>query len=418
MASSDGLRDLLVRGIAAAKGGSKQEARFFLEWLLRREAPEEMQVDAWWWLSQVTDDPAEVRRCIEEVLVRDPAHPQARRAKAVLDGRLKPASVIDADHLPTAPALPEDAPGGERFACRRCGGRLAASADGAWLACGYCGWRRSLASGEAVAEQDFVVAMATARGHRKPERTRTFRCTACGAAYILAPAMLSLTCPYCGSAHVVDHAGSEELIPPDGILPFHVSDPARGVGETTRGVRTWLGLYLPLWSFDLSGQVPWKGVRQDRQNGVTEVVTGTFLVLERHHLVPASRRLPEGWARSALSYDVKGLRPFQPAALADWPAETYQVPMSDAAVIAHAEVLAEVHERSRREIPTGVQDVGFDSRGFVFDGFRLILAPVWIGLAGGTSPRPTIVVNGQSGAVGAEKGRRAPRWLSRLRWTR
>ena len=129
MASSDGLRDLLVRGIAAAKGGSKQEARFFLEWLLRREAPEEVQVDAWWWLSQVADDPAEVRRCIEEVLVRDPAHPQARRAKAVLDGRLKPASVIDADHLPTAPALPEDAPGGERFACRRCGGRLAASAD-------------------------------------------------------------------------------------------------------------------------------------------------------------------------------------------------------------------------------------------------------------------------------------------------
>src|SRR3989304_5692011 len=147
MAASESFRDLLVRAIAAAKGGSNQEARFFREWLLRRGAPEEMQVDAWWWLSQVTDDPAEVRRCIEEVLVRDPAHPQARRAKAVLDGRLKPASVINADHLPTAPALPEDAPGGERFACRRCGGRLAASADGAWLACGYWGWGRSPAGG-------------------------------------------------------------------------------------------------------------------------------------------------------------------------------------------------------------------------------------------------------------------------------
>jgi hypothetical protein len=115
---------------------------------------------------------------------------------------------------------------------------------------------------------------------------------------------------------------------------------------------------------------------------------------------------------------VKDLRPFQPAALADWPAETYQVPMSDAAVIAHAEVFAQVREQSRREIPTGVQEVGFDSRELVFDGFRLILAPVWIGLAGGTSPRPTIVVNGQSGAFGAEKRRRAPGWLSRLRWTR
>ncbi|HKY83289.1 MAG TPA: hypothetical protein VJ160_00535 [Anaerolineales bacterium] len=418
MASSDSLRDLLVRGIAAAKGGSKQEARFYLEWLLRRDAPGEMQVDAWWWLSQAADDPAEVRRCIEEVLARDPAHPQARRAQAVLDGRLKPGSVVDADHLPTPLPLPENVTAGERFACSRCGGRLAASADGAWLACGYCGWRRSLASGEAVAEQDFVVAMATARGHRKPKRTRTFRCTACGAPYILAPEMLSLTCPYCGAAHVIEHAGSEELIPPDGILPFQVSDPARSAGVPAREVRTWLGLYLPLWSFDLSGQVPWKGVREDRENRVTETVTGTLLVLERHHLVPASRRLPEGWARSALAYDVSGLRPFQPAALADWPAETYQVPMSDAAVIAHAEVFAEVRERSRREIPPGVQDVGFDSRGFAFDGFRLILAPVWIGLNGESPPRPTIVVNGQSGAAGAEKGRRAAGWLSRLLGTR
>src|SRR3989304_6396481 len=147
MAASESFRDLLVRGIAGAKGVAKREARFFLEWLLRRGAPEEMQVDAWWWLSQVTDDPAEVRRCIEEVLVRDPAHPQARRAKAVLDGRLKPGSVIDADHLPTAPALPEDAPGGERFACRRCGGRLAASAGGAWLPGGRLGGGRARGGG-------------------------------------------------------------------------------------------------------------------------------------------------------------------------------------------------------------------------------------------------------------------------------
>lgn len=413
MFSSDGVRDLLVRGIAAAKGGSKQEARFFLEWVLRREAPQEIHVDAWWWLSQVADDPAEKRRCLEETLARDPTHDQARRAKAVQDGRLAPGSIVDTDHLPRQRVSPGETKAGERFACPRCGGRLAASADGAYLGCGYCGWRRSLASEETVPEQDFVVAMATGRGHRKPVRTRTFRCTACGAPYILAPEMLSLTCAYCGSAHVLEHADTEELMPPDGILPFRVSDPAPSAGEAARDVRTWLGLYLPLWSFDLSGSVPWKGVRQDRQHRVTETVTGTLLVLEKNHLVPASRRLPEAWARSALAYDVKNLRAFRMAALADWPAETYQVPMSDAAVIAHAEVFAAVRERSRQEIPPGVDYVGFDSREFAFDGFQLILAPVWIGLGGGASARPTIVVNGQSGAVGAERGR-ASGWLSRL----
>jgi DNA-directed RNA polymerase subunit RPC12/RpoP len=414
MTYSDSLRDLLVRGIAAAKGGSRKEARFYLDWLLRQDAPQEMQVDAWWWLSQVADDPAEARRCVEEVLARDPAHPQARRAMAVLDGRLNPASVIEADRLPAAPPLSERGPGGEKFACPRCGGHLAASADGDWLACGYCGWRRSLASGEAVAEQDFVVAMATARGHRKPERTRVFRCTACGAPYLLAPEMISLTCPYCGSAHVIEHAGTEELIPPDGIIPFQVSDPARDMGDGARKARTWLGLYLPLWSFDLSGQVPWKGVREDSERRTTESVSGTFLVLEPHHLVAATRRFPEGWARSVLHFDVKDLRRFQPAALVDWPAETYQLPMSDAAVIAHAEVFTEVRERARHEIPADVHNVGFDSRGLAFEAFRLILAPIWIGLDGATTLRPTIVVNGQNGTVGAEKPRRAAGWLSRL----
>jgi hypothetical protein len=192
--------------------------------------PEEVQVDAWWWLSQVADDPAEVSRCIEEVLVREPSHPQARRAKAVMDGRLKAASVIDADHLPRAPDLPEDAPGGERFACRRCGGRLAASADGAWLACGYCGWRRSLASGEAVAEQDFVV-MATAR--TRPERTRRF--VARRGAFILALEMLSLTC----LLWIGVFDTPVQSYPPDGISPFRSGSGAeRGGGPE----RTWQAL--------------------------------------------------------------------------------------------------------------------------------------------------------------------------------
>ncbi|MEX0787440.1 MAG: hypothetical protein WD040_01440, partial [Anaerolineales bacterium] len=273
MAESDSVRDLLVRGVAAAKGGSHKEARFFLEWVLQRDAPQDIHVDAWWWLSQVADDPAEKRRCLEEILAREPTHHQARRAVAVLDGRLAPAAIVDADRLPRPRGSPGEAKSAEKFSCPRCGGRLAASADGAWLVCGYCGWRRSLASEEAVAEQDFVVAMATGRGHRKPVRTRTFRCTACGAPYILAPEMLSLTCPYCGSAHVIKHADTEELMPPDGILPFRVSDPAPSAGEAARDVRTWLGLYLPLWSFDLSGSVPWKGVREDRQHRVAETVS-------------------------------------------------------------------------------------------------------------------------------------------------
>jgi hypothetical protein len=97
--------------------------------------------------------------------------------------------------------------------------------------------------------------------------------------------------------------------------------------------------------------------------------------------------------------------------LVDWPAETYQLPMSDAAVIAHAEVFNEVRERARHEIRR-MSNVA-DQEAWL-EAFRLILAPIWIGLDGATTLRPTIVVNGQNGTVGAEKPRRAAGWLSRL----
>jgi DNA-directed RNA polymerase subunit RPC12/RpoP len=408
MDESESLRDLLVRGVAAAKAGSKEEARFFLEWALRTASSEEAKVDAWWWLSQVARDTAEARRCLEEVLARQPSHPQARRALAVADGRLAPSEIVDPDRLPAAPAA--DAAGvAQRFACPRCGGRLAASADALWLNCSYCGWRRSIETGEAALEQDFVVAMATARGHRRPQRTRTFHCRGCGAPFMLSPEMLSLTCPYCASAHVVEHAESEDLVPPDGVLPFGEIEPreaaGRGLGDSAPVVDTWLGLYLPLWSFDLSGEILWRGVREEHHGQGRETVTGSFPVLERDHLVPATRRLPEKWARAALVYSCKSLRPFRLEALADWPAETYQIPMSDAAVEAHAEVFARVRERARAEVPPDIRDLRFDSTRFTFDSFRLILAPVWLGLSGRPVPRPIVVLNGQSGAAAAERDR-------------
>src|SRR4051812_18915966 len=80
--------DLLLYGVSAAKADSKEEARFYLEWVLR-DADVEQETEAWYWLSRITDDPAEKRNCLENVLAAYPKHPEARRDLAILDGRLK-----------------------------------------------------------------------------------------------------------------------------------------------------------------------------------------------------------------------------------------------------------------------------------------------------------------------------------------
>lgn len=426
MRSSESARDLLIRGIAAARAGSKPEATFYLEWVLRTDAAPDAHLEAWWWLSQVSDDPAQKRRCLEEVLARNPAHPQARRALAVLDGRLKPDSIVDADRLP-APAPPAEEAAAERFTCPRCAGRLTAAREHSTLLCAYCGWRRELSpSGEEVTlpAREFVVAMAAIQAHRRPKGIRTFRCRACGAPYQLAPEALALTCAHCGSTYAIENSESEELIAPDGVIPFRLTraEAARALidagrrpppnGSLDRPGNRLVGVYFPLWSFDLSGQIRWTGLRYDERRETWVPALGSELVLEKDYLVLASPRFSSEWQRPALAFDVKEAQPFEPAFLADWPAETYQVPMSDAAVRAHAEVFQKISQRADPGAPDRVREVRFDPTGFAIDSFRLLLVPVW------AEPEPAVpgevraIVNGQTGVVGLPGSRKG--WLAKL----
>jgi DNA-directed RNA polymerase subunit RPC12/RpoP len=411
--SSDSARDLLVRGVAAAKAGSVQEARFYLEWVLRTDGGRDLFRDAWWWLSQISDDPAEKRGWLEEILAENPADPQARRELAVLQGRLKPESIVDADRLTSQEEAGPDVASAERFACPRCGGRLTAGAGQADLACAYCGWRRPLKEGARPPEQDFVVAMATARGHRRPQALRTFSCRACGAPYILPPESLSLTCPHCGSVYVIEHSDTQELIPPDGILPFRVSEEEarRSAQPDAKPSPRLMELYFPMWRFDLSGQVRWTGRKYAEERRSWTTVSGSELVLETGRLVPASPRLAGRAADPALAFDLAGMRPYEAAYLADVPAETYQVPMSDAAIHAHAAAFDDARRRARGSIPDGVSELRFDSTGFTIDTFRLLLVPIWVEPTRQGDPDARFV-NGQTGIVSAPPGRKG--WLAHL----
>src|SRR5262245_35501944 len=91
---SDSARDLLVRGIAFDKEGAKAEARYFLEFALRGEPDYGQQAEAWLWLSKRSDDSAEKRLLLEQVLSVDLANAEARKELAILDGRLRPEEIL------------------------------------------------------------------------------------------------------------------------------------------------------------------------------------------------------------------------------------------------------------------------------------------------------------------------------------
>ncbi|HSQ39377.1 MAG TPA: hypothetical protein VLM78_04390, partial [Anaerolineales bacterium] len=104
------------------KAGDRVLARRYAERALLTVDDTETKVKAHFILSQTTDDPKEKRDFLETVLAYDPAHAEARRALAILDGRLKPEDIVDANNLPAQATSEQDA-SADRFTCPKCGAR-------------------------------------------------------------------------------------------------------------------------------------------------------------------------------------------------------------------------------------------------------------------------------------------------------
>jgi DNA-directed RNA polymerase subunit RPC12/RpoP len=218
------VRSLFVRGIAAAKAGEIDEAKKYFEWLLRRTASAEMEIDAQLWLAEFEQDPALKRDRLETILALNPLEPRARRALAILKGEITPEKIVDPENLPDVER--NDRAEADRFVCPNCGGRMSYAADGRSLTCDYCEMKAAgdgRQEGVPPDEQDFILALATVKGHVHPQAARSFTCAACGAGYILAPDSLTLSCHHCGSVYVVKETEPDTWIPPQGVIPFSVT---------------------------------------------------------------------------------------------------------------------------------------------------------------------------------------------------
>jgi DNA-directed RNA polymerase subunit RPC12/RpoP len=427
---SDSARDLLIRGIAAAKARDHDQARFYLEWVLRTDSDRQQKIKAWLWLSQISDDPVEKRDCLENILAHEPANPLARRGMAILKGQLDPAKIIDPNRQPPAPAPAAPQPvETKRFVCQQCGGKLTFSPDGQSLECAYCNRQLTLyqAIEEAamVEEQDFAVALATTRGHAHPVAMQSFSCRGCGASFIIGPDVLSLTCPYCSSAHVIEVKETRDLIPPEGIIPFASTQgqayDAFGEWLKARGLRAKArttppdGLYVPVWTFDVGGEAQWAGKVLEKRHGWTNWVPdhGAYPVLYDDILVVASHALPRELTREINNFQLDSLLAYDAGYLADWPAEIYQISVADASLAARRQAW----EQARRTVAARAQaqqvrDLTVSSAGMLIESFKLILLPMWVTHYRYQEQDYQVVINGQTGNVSGERPRGGlQKWL-------
>jgi hypothetical protein len=393
------------------KAGDRAAARRYAERALLTVDDIETRVKATFILSQTTDDRAEKRDLLETVLAYDRTHAEARRALAILDGKLKPEDIVDADNLPAQSAEQALA---DRFTCPKCGARRVFAPDGHSLVCEYCGTNDSLANGADASETDFFTAMATAKGHRKPVAMQVFHCKGCGAEFVLAPGVLSGTCAYCDSPHVVRLDQSRELLEPDGILPYALTQ-QQAIQKLVQWVELYeikpqrkvdipRPLYIPLWTFDLGGGIDYSGeMVQTEIEGFRQVqrvvrVRDQYPVLVNDLLIPASKKTADRLLRILPTFDLAAVKPYDPRYLANWPAEIYDIPMSDASLEARAQVARQYKEQLKSDL-SHLNQLRLSSAGMTVESFKLVLLPVWITEIHFRGESHSVLINGQNGRI-------------------
>lgn len=412
-------KELLRSGIIEAKSGNKGAARRYLDRAIYMAGSHDVLAEAWFWMSEALEDAAEKRKALENCLSHDLHHTRARRSLAILDGKLKADDVVNPDRLPAAPDGLRSADA-DRFMCPKCGGRMAFAPDGSSLVCEYCTRGHALGAGaNPEVEKDFIVAMATMKGHGKPLQEQAFHCNGCGAEFILPPKQISANCAYCDSPHVVQLENSKDLLAPDAIIP-HAFDQKRAVQllvqwvesegiKPEKKVELPRGLYLPLWTFDIGGTLDYTGeIVEQEYNPFTKKrerkvvrISDKYPVLVDDLPLPASRKLSAVFSKLIPTFDIKSLQPYDARFLASWPAEIYDVPMGDASLDARSQA----YRQLKRDLSVRLGNINIlntSSAGMLVSSFKLNLLPVWLTEIPFGGREHLLLINGQSGIVASD----------------
>ena len=419
MSSGDYAKELLRSGIIDAKTGSKDSARRYLDRAIYMAGSYDVQAEAWFWMSEVVDDPTEKRKALENCLAHDLNHTRARRSLAILDGQLKASDVIDPNKLPAAPDGLREAQA-DRFICPKCGGRMAFSPDGSSLVCDFCSSHSAMGTGSGVEnEKDFIVAMATLKGHGKPLQEQVFHCDGCGAEFILPPQLISANCVYCDSPHVVKFEDTKDLLEPNSILPhsFDQKQAVRLLVDWVEGsnikpekkVELPRGVYLPMWTFDIGGFIEYTGeiveyeessLNNRRERKVTRV-NDNYPVMVNDLALPAARKLSAVFMQLIPGFELSALKSYDPRYLAGWAAEVYDIPMADASLDARSQAFKQYKDRLPNLLG-GITVTRTSSAGMLVESFKLALLPVWMTELPFEGRNHLVLINGQSGIVASD----------------
>jgi hypothetical protein len=129
-------------------------------------------------------------------------------------------------------------------------------------------------------------------------------------------------------------------------------------------------------------------------------------------LIPASEDISEAQLAEFKHFDLRETVQYQASYLADWPAETYQLSLSRAALEAREQAFKSLKPSVSRV--AGVFEPVMSSAAMTILSFKLVLLPIWVSHFEHRGERYEVVVNGQTGHVGDKLSKPERGWLDRF----
>jgi ribosomal protein S27E len=327
-----------------------------------------------------------------------------------------------------------------QFPCPSCGAKLEFNPKAGELKCGHCGWKEAIPQSAAAIEErsyeqylqvddsDMSALSATAM---------EVECNGCRAKITFEPPQTAGKCPFCGTAIVAQSRSAHPAVTPESLLPCTVSH-----REARDKVRKWLssrwfapnalkqlaqqeglqGVYLPFWTYDSNTISHYHGERGEHYY-VTETYTTTNAdgkqvteTREVQHtrwypasgsvtrwfddvLIPATQEIASEQLHKLAPWDLHKLMPYDPAYLAGFKAQRYQVSLPQGFGQAQA-VMAPVIDRDvRSDIGGDEQRVHNVATAYNAVTFKHILLPVWLSAYRYNNQQFQVMVNAQTGEV-------------------
>jgi hypothetical protein len=331
-----------------------------------------------------------------------------------------------------------------RYRCPSCAADLIFEPKDGCLECPYCNRKEQIpASAAEIRENSYLDYLVAKPGQMQVlgSNAQEIQCTSCGALVTFTPPEVTGECSFCGARFVNQPKSADPVIVPEALLPFSWTQ-----SQALDRVKTWLssrwfapnalkqvarpdklqGIYLPFWTYDSYTVSHYSGQRGEYYY-VTETytetdsegkeVTRTRQVRHtRWHpasgtvsrwfddvLIAASRALPRPRLDALQPWDLRQLKPYDPAFLAGYKAQRYQVPLEEGFQEAQEVMASKIREDVRRDIGGDEQIVDQIDTAYSGITFKHLLLPVWLTAYRFNQKVYQVMVNARTGEVQGER---------------